>query len=59
MDPREIEKEALRAAKEKETLDRFQVVGGAESNPGGHISEMKFIKVKIASLRIENEELLH
>ena len=27
--------------------------------PTGHVSEMKFIKVKIVSLRIENEELLH
>jgi len=27
--------------------------------PTGHVSEMRFIKVKIVSLRVENEELLH
>lgn len=29
------------------------------SGTNGHVSEMKFIKVKINTLKIENEELLH
>lgn len=31
----------------------------SQPNAVGHVSEMKFIKVKIISLRVENEELLH
>ncbi len=36
-------------------------VGAAREATGGngHVSEMKFIKVKINTLKVENEELLH
>ena len=45
---------------ERQAEERF-IVGNAQSlNDGsGHINEMKFIKVKIQNLRIENEEILH
>lgn len=56
LDEKEAEKEALKSQKQAE--DDF-IVKPRNDGPTGHVSEMKFIKVKIISLRVENEELLH
>lgn len=53
---KESEQEALKSQKKDE--DDF-LLKPRNEGPTGHVSEMKFIKVKIVSLRIENEELLH
>lgn len=52
----ENEQEAKKSQKKDE--DDF-LLKPRNEGPTGHVSEMKFIKVKIVSLRIENEELLH
>ena len=46
---------------DEESKDAFKSAAAVKEMTGGngHVSEMKFIKVKINTLKIENEELLH
>jgi hypothetical protein len=55
-------KDAKKSKPRLDTSDDEDQAKRAEEVPAqatGHVSEMKFIKVKINSLRVENEELLH
>lgn len=56
-DQRALDKDPRRGQIEQE--DAMRSVSPSRSNPTGNLTDMKFLKVKIVTLRVENEELLH